>query len=172
MSYIDQNLISGETVSYRTRLHWIVMFWPTLVAVFFGLIALSMIVGAIATRNDTSTSGMGTLGLVFLVIAVTSFGLGIIYRSSTEMAVTNKRVLAKVGLIGRRTTEMMLSKVESISVDQSIFGRMFNYGTITVRGTGGTPEPFSKISHPLEFRRQVQQELDKSQLGMAATSAQ
>jgi uncharacterized membrane protein YdbT with pleckstrin-like domain len=84
------------------------------------------------------------------------------------MAVTNKRVLVKTGMISRNTTEMMLGKIESIVVNQGILGRMLSYGTIIVRGTGGTPEPFARIAHPLEFRKQVQQELDKLQARTAA----
>jgi uncharacterized membrane protein YdbT with pleckstrin-like domain len=81
-------------------------------------------------------------------------------RSATEIAVTNRRVLVKVGLLTRRSIEIMLSKIESIRVEQSLVGRMLSFGTIVVRGTGGTPEPFAKIAHPLEFRRNVQEQID------------
>lgn len=83
------------------------------------------------------------------------------------MAVTNKRVSIKIGMVSRNTTEMMLTKIESIGVHQSVIGRMLNFGTIIIRGTGGTPEPFPKIGHPLEFRRQVQQQLDTLQMAAA-----
>jgi hypothetical protein len=62
-----------------------------------------------------------------------------------------------------------LAKIESISVDQSLAGRMFGFGTIVVRGTGGTPEPFATIAHPLEFRRRVQEQIDKLPEGGTAT---
>lgn len=80
----------------------------------------------------------------------------IILSLTSEFAITNKRIIIKVGLISRRTIEMNLSKIESVSVDQTILGRILRYGTITVIGTGGTREPFTYISHPLEFRRQFQ----------------
>ncbi len=89
------------------------------------------------------------IGVLFLISAV-------IARMSTEMAVTNKRVIIKAGLISRRTVEMNLSKVENIGVDQGIVGRILNYGTITVVGTGGTREPFKWVAAPLDFRRAVQ----------------
>jgi uncharacterized membrane protein YdbT with pleckstrin-like domain len=79
------------------------------------------------------------------------------------MAVTNKRVTVKIGLMSRNTQEMMLQRIESIMVHQTVMGRMLNYGTITLRGVGGTPDPFASIAHPLEFRRQVQQQLDALQ---------
>lgn len=74
-------------------------------------------------------------------------------RYSDEFAVTNKRVIVKTGLISRRTLEMNLSKIESVNVDQTIFGRLLGYGTITIIGTGGTRESFPNISHPIEFRK-------------------
>jgi uncharacterized membrane protein YdbT with pleckstrin-like domain len=78
------------------------------------------------------------------------------------MAVTNKRVIIKTGLLRRRTFELLLSKVESIGVEEGLMGRMFGYGSVVVRGTGGTPEPFANVGHPLEFRRQVQQQIEAS----------
>ena len=78
-------------------------------------------------------------------------------RYADEFAVTNKRVIVKTGLISRRTLEMNLSKIESVNVDQTIFGRLLGYGTITIIGTGGTRESFPNISHPLAFRKKFQE---------------
>ena len=78
-------------------------------------------------------------------------------RYADEFAVTNKRVIVKTGLISRRTLEMNLNKIESVNVDQSIFGRLFGYGTITIIGTGGTKESFPNISEPLKFRKKFQE---------------
>jgi uncharacterized membrane protein YdbT with pleckstrin-like domain len=75
---------------------------------------------------------------------------------TSEFAITNKRIIIKVGFITRRTIEMNLVKVESVGIDQSILGRVLGYGTVKVIGTGGTHEPFSNISNPLEFRKQFQ----------------
>jgi uncharacterized membrane protein YdbT with pleckstrin-like domain len=87
----------------------------------------------------------------------TLFILPLIERVSSEFAITNRRVIMKVGLVARRTLEMNLSKIESVNVDQGIFARMLGYGTVTVIGTGGTKETFAHISDPTEFRRQFQQ---------------
>jgi uncharacterized membrane protein YdbT with pleckstrin-like domain len=76
---------------------------------------------------------------------------------TSEFAITNKRVIIKVGFISRKTLEMNLQKIESITVDQTILGRILGYGTIMVIGTGGTKEPFCNIVAPLEFRKQYQQ---------------
>jgi uncharacterized membrane protein YdbT with pleckstrin-like domain len=88
---------------------------------------------------------------------LTLFISPLIERLSSEFAITNRRVIIKLGLVSRRTFEMNLSKIESVNVDQSLLGRMFGYGTITIIGTGGTRETFGDIAAPVEFRRQFQQ---------------
>ena len=117
MGYVENNLTTGETVLYRTGLHWIVL----LVLGLFGALVLLLQRGGIA--------------------------LGILFRNATEM-VTNKRVIVKVGLMRKKTVELFLSKVESIGVEQGILGRMLGYGSIVVRGTGGTAEPFKMVRSP------------------------
>jgi uncharacterized membrane protein YdbT with pleckstrin-like domain len=83
--------------------------------------------------------------------------LPLIDRRTSEFAITNKRVIMKVGLIWRTALEMNLSKIESVNVDQTILGRILGYGTITIIGTGGTRESFARISKPMEFRRIFQE---------------
>jgi uncharacterized membrane protein YdbT with pleckstrin-like domain len=79
---------------------------------------------------------------------------------TSEYAITNKRVIIKIGLISRKTLEMNLSKIESVNVDQSIFGRLLGYGAITIIGTGGTRETFSALANPIQFRRVFQECVD------------
>jgi uncharacterized membrane protein YdbT with pleckstrin-like domain len=97
----------------------------------------------------------GALALLGAVALITG---GVIRRFATEVAVSNKRVLIKRGFFSRRSIEVLLPKVESIGVDESLLGRMLGYGTVIVRGTGGTFETFDKIAHPNELRWQVQQQ--------------
>lgn len=94
---------------------------------------------------------------VSLKALLTLFIAPLIARATSEFAITNKRIIIKVGLISRHTLEMNLSKVESVIVDQGIWGRILGYGSITVIGTGGTNEPFPYIANPMEFRKQFQQ---------------
>ena len=87
-----------------------------------------------------------------------TLGLGpAIVRWSSEFVITNRRIIIKQGLISRRTFEMNLSKIESVNVDQSLMGRIFGYGSITIIGTGGTRESFHNIRKPLEFRKAFQE---------------
>ena len=75
----------------------------------------------------------------------------------SEFVITNRKIIIKTGIIGRETFEMNLSKIESVNVDQSIMGRILNYGSITIIGSGGTKETFHKIAKPLAFRKAFQE---------------
>lgn len=87
--------------------------------------------------------------------------------ATTELVVTSKRVIAKVGLIRRATLELNHSKVESMNVSQSTLGRIIGYGTIVVNGTGGGATPVPGIDNPLEFRRKAMQTIDDSEAAPA-----
>jgi hypothetical protein len=165
MSYVEKNLMAGESVVYRTRLHWVVIFWPIVVTLLFGLSGLALLATSMSGSSDNSGKLSPALvgGILLLVVAVVALGVSLAKRNATEMAVTDRRVIVKVGVAARRTFEILLSKVESIGVEESVMGRMLGYGTVVVRGTGGTPESFDKIAHPLEFRTQVEEQIDKSQ---------
>ena len=141
MGYIDSNLLPNETVVQRAHLHWIV-FLKALGVVLVGLGLLYF---------EPRTIGLIVIG-IGLVMAVPPF----LERTTSEFGVTSKRVIIKVGLIQRRTLELLIRQVEAISVDQSLTGRMLNFGTITLTGTGGVRETFHNIANPLEFRRSIQ----------------
>lgn len=158
MSYVDKNLTSGEMVLYRTRLHWISILWNAVFAVLFGIVGLLLIVVAL---SDMKSNGDAFLIGLFCIIVAAALGfLGKLRRNCVEMAVTNKRVIIKVGLISKRTIELFLAKVESIGVNQGILGRIMGYGSVVVRGTGGTAEPFKYVERPEEFRHQVQHHME------------
>jgi Bacterial PH domain len=163
MSYIDSNLVPGETVVYETRLHWIVMLGHLIAGCVLALPGLFLLLYALESK-DTQASDVHMMefgGIALIVIGLLTILIGMARRNATEMAVTNHRVVVKTGLAGRRTTEMLLNKVESIEVNETAMGRAMGYGTIVIIGTGGTPEPFHKMAHPLQFRSQVQQQIEK-----------
>ncbi len=147
MSYIEENLMKGENILYRARLHWVVFIWPVIwfiVAImFFG-------------RGGHAAF---TAGCLFIIIAVAKAISSFITFSNSEFAVTNQRVIAKVGFIRRNSLEVLLGKIEAIQVNQDILGRILGYGSITVSGTGGTRDPFHNISDPLELRRKIQEQI-------------
>ncbi|SRR5579885_1555713 len=160
MGYIEQNLIPGETVLYKTRLHWIVLVRPLAVGLVLGSIGLVFAIGGYAASGkDVSYGGMSFIGALLLLAAAISIGAGLIKKNATEVAVSNRRVLIKSGFLSRKTIEVTLAKVESVAVDESTLGRMLGYGHVIVRGTGGTTESFARIANPGELSRQVQAQL-------------
>jgi uncharacterized membrane protein YdbT with pleckstrin-like domain len=150
MSYIDGNLLPGEQVVYRTRLHWLLFIGPVL----FTVVVLMPIAWFLYNGTWNSYAWI-PLVLGFLVLVAT-----FIKRQSSDFAVTNKRVMMKVGVFSTRSIELLLGKIEAIAVNQSFIGRIFGYGDIVVTGSGGTREAFSHIEGPLEFRRAVQSVTD------------
>jgi uncharacterized membrane protein YdbT with pleckstrin-like domain len=150
MSYLDEHLLAGERIVYRARLHWTI-FLTSIVVVLLG-IALWIFLRAVEPGYAYAGLGLAGIGLLLAI------GPAIRYITS-EFAVTDKRVLGKVGFIERESDETLLSKVEAIAVDQGVIGRMLGFGTLTITGTGGTQEVFSGISDPLHFRRQIQSQI-------------
>lgn len=161
MSYVDSQLLPNETVLYRARLH------RSLYSVSYVFTALAL--GAMAFAIGQHQ--LWWLVLALAVVAVATFGWSWLRSKSSEFAVTDKRVVIKVGWIRRRTLETMLAKVEGIGVDQSLTGRLLGFGTIVVTGTGGTKEEFDRIANPLEFRRQVQAAISAADAARAPVPA-
>jgi uncharacterized membrane protein YdbT with pleckstrin-like domain len=139
MGYVDSNLLKDEQLVRRGVIHWAI-FSPAIFLGAFGLLGLA------------ASSGFAVF-LVISVLLVISEG---VLRSTTEMAITNKRVIMKRGWISRKTLELNLNKIENLGIDQGLLGRMLNYGTVTVVGTGGTRETFKYVAQPIEFRKTVQ----------------
>lgn len=161
MAYVDNNLISGENVTYRGRLHWILLVKPGLVSLIL-LVVAGLLLNLLNSRQALSTNGLLLTGLIGLIVAALPLIPAVLRWRAAEFSVTNKRVVLKVGFINSKTAEMFLNKIESVGVDQNIGGRILNYGDIVIRGTGGSLEPFRHVSHPLEFRRQIQEQIGKT----------
>lgn len=159
MSYIDGNLLAGEGIVFRTRLHWLLFVGPVLFVIAVLLPLAWLLDSGIWSRLAWIPLAVG------LVVLLATF----IKRQSSDFAVTNKRVMMKVGVFGTRSIELLLSKIEAIAVNQSFSGRIFGYGDIVVTGSGGTREAFSRIQGPLEFRRAVQSVTD-AQSNTSSTS--
>jgi len=155
MGYVEKHLIPNEEVVYITRLSWTVYLKAYLV-LLAGIGLLVWGAQGSAGSDVDLTNPVLAIGGVVLLVGLTLFLVAAIRRRASEFAVTSKRVIIKVGVFSRRSIEILLTKVEAITVDQTLTGRLFGYGTITIIGTGGTHEPFHLIADPLEFRRQSQ----------------
>ena len=145
MGYIESNLLPDEQVVYKAKLHWII-FWKSCAVILLGIIFLFI---------------LPVIGMIVLAIGLPAVISPLIDYITSEFGVTNKRVIIKVGFVRRRTLELLLRHVEAILVDQSVTGRILNYGSVTLTGTGGVREAFNNILNPLEFRRQIQGEATK-----------
>jgi len=143
VSYIDETLLPDEHVVYRTRLHWII----------FARAVLVLIAGAAVL---IAFHAVALVGAAVLAVGVAMLIPPLIAYQTTELGVTNKRMIVKVGFVRRRTLELLLRQVEALSVDQTLGGRMLGYGTITLSGTGGVREIYHRVREPLELRRRIQ----------------
>ena len=150
MSYLDDHLLDGEQIVYRAHLHWTIFLTPIIV-VLLG-VALAIVLQIYEPPYWYLGAILAGIGLLLALPPLIKY-------SSTEFAVTNKRVLSKTGFIQRESDETLLSKVEGVSVDQGVVGRMLGFGTVTITGSGGTEDYFPRISHPLELRRQIQSQV-------------
>ena len=152
MRYVRRVLQPGETIVYSTKLHWRVYIQAILL-----VIACIIIAGAAVATNDNQGISLAfrIAAVIFALLALSAGLRAFIRRATTELAVTDHRVIYKSGLLSRHTIEMNRDKVESVDVDQSLLGRILGYGTVVVRGTGGSLEPIRNISDPLSFRTHI-----------------
>jgi len=152
MSYVKSVLQPGENIRFSTDIHWMV-YLPGLlvlvVAIVFYFVAWSF-----GTTGNMAFVVHSLAAILFAAAAVLLF-IGWFKRWTTEVAVTDKRIIYKRGFISRYTIEMHLDKVESVDVDQSVLGRILGYGDIIIRGVGASLEPLRNIESPIEFRSHV-----------------
>ncbi len=154
MGYVNENLMTGERIIYETRLHWIILFVPVAIS---GI--LFLFVGLWVSSGDVN----GVVAISLIGGGVALSGEAIIRLLTSEFAVTDRRVMIKVGWLRRRTIETLLQKVENLGVEQSISGRLLGFGSLAVTGTGGTSEHFANIRSPLVFREHVQEQIATAQ---------
>lgn len=145
MSYVNKHLMSSETIIYQTKLNW-TEYNKGVVIILIGLIF---------------SSSTGTSGYPFVMLGIIVLGMTYLRIKSSEFVITDKRVLIKVGILKTKSLETMLNKVEGIHVEQGIIGKLVDSGSIIIKGTGGTNNPFSNIDKPFEFRNAVNEQISK-----------
>jgi uncharacterized membrane protein YdbT with pleckstrin-like domain len=150
MSYVNKVLQPGEQVVRVGHRHWIIYHR----AIFFALLAV--IAFAVAYEYNNYRPYAVIVGGVLSAVALVFF-VGAWFRQLIlEIVVTNKRIIYKDGLIKIRTLEMNLDKVETVAVDQSILGRLLDYGTVDIKGTGQSMEKLPDIAAPIELRNAIE----------------
>ena len=159
MQYIESNLLEHEKLVYAVRPHWVI-FSSGAWAILFAFIVWMFAPDGLAVPIVTKWNLRDLAGAAFFIVGLYWTIGAYIYYTTSEYGITNKRVLIKVGWIRRRSLELLLDKVEGVLVDQTITGRLFNFGAINIIGTGGTNDRFPFIPNPLLFRKTVQQQIE------------
>lgn len=145
MNYIQKNLLSGEEIKYVAKLHFFLFVQPIIL----------LLIGAFLASSPKEISAMTHYaGLLILFFGIVSLLSRILIKGGSSYAVTNKRVILKTGVISRRAVDLVLAKCEGLHIKQSVLGRIFNFGTITVT-TGGVSSSYPYIADPLAFRREI-----------------
>lgn len=142
MNYIQKNLQSGEEIKYVAKLHFFLFVQPLVL----------ILLGWWLSGSETGVLHYG--GIFLLFIGVISLMQRLLVKVGSAYAVTNKRVVLKTGVLSRRAVDLVLAKCEGLHIKQSVFGRIFNFGTITVT-TGGATSSYPYIADPLAFRKEI-----------------
>jgi uncharacterized membrane protein YdbT with pleckstrin-like domain len=146
MSYVNRVLQPDEQIRHRSHVHWII---------FLPGIGLGILAGAVYFVSLKEGALWGWIAAALAFYAAIELFRAWFKRVTTEIAVTNRRIIYKHGFISRSTIEMQMDKVESVDVQQSVWGRLLDYGDITVRGVGVGIETLKSIDTPIEFRNHV-----------------
>jgi uncharacterized membrane protein YdbT with pleckstrin-like domain len=151
--YIDEILQPGEKVLYSTNAHWI-FYLPAMAA---WIVALVLVILSVTVAAGIPSLVLGCWAVATIVAIVALFWTvrGWFHRLTTETDVTDRRVVHKTGFVKRRTFEIALDKIESVDVDQTILGRVLNYGDVTIMGVGEGRQRISTIASPLAFRSAI-----------------
>jgi len=146
-SYVESVLAPGERVVHRAA----ISHWNYALSYLIGIVCFGIAATALASQHQARlpvAAAAALIGLAIILVAA-------IRRATTELVLTDRRIIAKRGFIRRDTVEMNLGKVESLHVNQGLLGRLLNFGDVTVVGTGSSLEPLRGISQPLELRRKL-----------------
>ncbi len=164
MKYLSETLLKNEKIIFWTRPHYII-FAPAVVSFIIAFIILiygrQFLVHSLIPFTHVSfyTVCVAAAFIYAIVAAITAY----ITSRTSEYGITDKRILVKTGWIRRNSLEIFLDKIEALHVDQTILGRILDFGTIVIIGTGGTHDPFCNVPRPVQFRRRVQQQAENSE---------
>lgn len=162
MKFIRTALLPNERLVYFSHPHWII-FAPAVFLFALALFVLWYAPAYIPLDDSFRLFSFTPVQMLTGICVITGIYWGfsaLIQYFTAEYGVTDKRVLMKVGFIRRDTAEIFLDKLEAINVDQSVLGRLLDYGTLTIIGTGGTHDVYYNVPMPFRFRQAAQQQVD------------
>jgi len=157
MSYYQKVLLPDEAVRAMGRLHWAIYIrsWIFAAIGVIAGIAYFYLRPGDETQSLAPAYAAAGIAAVFLLLAFFAWQSALIRRATTEIVVTDRRIIFKEGFIRRRTMEMNLSKVETVDVIQGLWGRIFDFGSIVIRGVGSSYEPLRMVAAPLALRTAI-----------------
>ncbi len=161
MGYVSNNLLSDEQIIYSGKITNYI-FLPGIVSLIIAFSIFFISLSGDMQGEEELSSYAPFVFFVFFIYGAGQIISKLFYKFSTELAVTNKRIIVKTGFIKRNTIELNHNRIESISVDQSVLGRILNYGDVFIRGTGGVLTPVKAIDNPISFRNESMKVVDKS----------
>jgi hypothetical protein len=151
VSYAEKVLQPGETIVYRARLHWIVY----LAGIVLIVVAVILALAAVVLTGASLRLGLMLAALIALFLGLFQMLRAWFVVANTEIIVTSRRLIYKTGFVARNTVEMNLDKVESVLVEQTLVGRMLDFGRVMVRGVGSGLEPIERVAAPLQLHRNI-----------------
>ena len=169
MSYVDKVLLPDERIVYAAQIHWIIYLQGLALTLFGGIASYYCYdILLIALGPSFARMAQHTVAGVFLFIVLVDIAFlsgAYIRQTSTELVLTNKRIIAKYGFISRTTFEIMLSRITGANFDQTVMGRLMGYGTILVHGAGGEISPIDEVEDPQAFHQALMQVMERSRRG-------
>jgi len=164
MSYLQKMLLPDERIVFIATLHWIIFVPGLFLTLIGGVVGFYSydIVSAVMGANSAPlfARAMGGIALIFALAGMGMLMGAVVRQSSTELAITNRRLIAKYGFISRATFEIMINRVSGANFDQTVMGRILGYGTILVHGAGGDISPFDVVANPQLFQRALMDVLE------------
>lgn len=157
MSYVEKALLPDERVLYMATLHWIIYLEGLVITIAGGLLGfysydiLALVFGS--PISDKFGRPLAAVAMVIVLVGIWFLLAAYIRQTSTELALTNRRIIAKYGFISRSTFEIVISRITGANFDQTVTGRIFGFGTVLVHGAGGEISPFDMVAEPQQFQR-------------------
>lgn len=171
MLYVQQSLGPDEELVHIGKFHWIYTF-NAFMAILWGVMGTTVVVvGAVMMYHQLGLfppeitwldavrrlhPGLRIFAFVIFILGLMSFARMMVVKVTTEIAITNSRLIYKRGLIARQVGEMSVDRIEGVNILQSIFGRIFNYGRIAIRGMGIGEVILPPIEDPIAFRQAIE----------------
>ena len=162
MGSIKDNLNPGEKITLEAKLSKAMFIVPVLIILLFAVPGFYIFTGSAPHSGYNPLVCIALFFLLLGAVGIVSLIDDIVSYSTTRITVTDKRILAKTGLLRRRSLELSLAEIESIKVTQSDLGRIFGYGVLVVVGKGGMQEAFPFIADPMDFRRRINEQTGKT----------